>query len=144
MGTVGTERCSDHLRLSSLLICDPGIVQEKLLNDYLYRIFSSPDRGPPAATSRYGWVCSPSSLCWAGSETGNCRYGEGQPGLGSVPCCETCASSLLSGLLFLSPDRASSFLLRRAQGRKDLCALASGLMDMSLYLYSALAVCASA
>ncbi|ERE75627.1 E3 ubiquitin-protein ligase [Cricetulus griseus] len=29
-----------------------GIVQEKLLNDYLYRIFSSPDHGPPAATSR--------------------------------------------------------------------------------------------
>lgn len=44
--------CSDHLPLSSLLICDPGIVQEKLLNDYLYRIFSSPDHGPPAATSR--------------------------------------------------------------------------------------------
>lgn len=29
-----------------------GIVQEKLLSDYLYRVFSSPDRGPPAATSR--------------------------------------------------------------------------------------------
>ncbi|CAO2633588.1 E3 ubiquitin-protein ligase RNF123 [Lemmus lemmus] len=29
-----------------------GIVQEKLLNDYLYRIFSSHDHGPPAATSR--------------------------------------------------------------------------------------------
>ncbi|GAB1294676.1 E3 ubiquitin-protein ligase RNF123 [Apodemus speciosus] len=28
------------------------IVQEKLLSDYLYRVFSSPDRGPPAATSR--------------------------------------------------------------------------------------------
>lgn len=29
-----------------------GIVQEKLLSDYLYRIFSSPDHGTPAATSR--------------------------------------------------------------------------------------------
>lgn len=29
-----------------------GIVQEKLLSDYLYRIFSPPDRGPAAATSR--------------------------------------------------------------------------------------------
>ncbi|KAF5921622.1 hypothetical protein HPG69_012792 [Diceros bicornis minor] len=29
-----------------------GIVQEKLLNDYLHRIFSSPDHAPTAATSR--------------------------------------------------------------------------------------------
>ncbi|XP_064352604.1 E3 ubiquitin-protein ligase RNF123 isoform X3 [Camelus dromedarius] len=29
-----------------------GIVHEKLLNDYLHRIFSSPDRAPTAATSR--------------------------------------------------------------------------------------------
>ncbi|XP_015342666.1 E3 ubiquitin-protein ligase RNF123 isoform X1 [Marmota marmota marmota] len=29
-----------------------GIVHEKLLNDYLHRIFSSPDHVPPAATSR--------------------------------------------------------------------------------------------
>ncbi|XP_055269818.1 E3 ubiquitin-protein ligase RNF123 isoform X3 [Moschus berezovskii] len=29
-----------------------GIVHEKLLNDYLHRVFSSPDHGPAAATSR--------------------------------------------------------------------------------------------
>uniref|UniRef100_A0A2K6L3L1 Ring finger protein 123 n=2 Tax=Rhinopithecus TaxID=542827 RepID=A0A2K6L3L1_RHIBE len=29
-----------------------GIVQEKLLNDYLNRIFSSSDHAPPAATNR--------------------------------------------------------------------------------------------
>uniref|UniRef100_A0A8D2JQK4 Ring finger protein 123 n=1 Tax=Sciurus vulgaris TaxID=55149 RepID=A0A8D2JQK4_SCIVU len=29
-----------------------GIVHEKLLNDYLHRIFSSPDHVSPAATSR--------------------------------------------------------------------------------------------
>ncbi|EQB77065.1 e3 ubiquitin-protein ligase RNF123 [Camelus ferus] len=43
---------TDHVSLLSLLICDPGIVHEKLLNDYLHRIFSSPDRAPTAATSR--------------------------------------------------------------------------------------------
>ncbi|CAM9860285.1 unnamed protein product [Rangifer tarandus platyrhynchus] len=29
-----------------------GLVHEKLLNDYLHRVFSSPDHGPAAATSR--------------------------------------------------------------------------------------------
>uniref|UniRef100_A0A8C0Z189 Ring finger protein 123 n=2 Tax=Canis lupus familiaris TaxID=9615 RepID=A0A8C0Z189_CANLF len=29
-----------------------GIVHEKLLNDYLHRIFSSPEHAPTAATSR--------------------------------------------------------------------------------------------
>lgn len=44
------------MTLLSLLTCGPGIVHEKLLSDYLYRIFSSPDRAPTATTSRYGWV----------------------------------------------------------------------------------------
>lgn len=35
-----------------------GIVPEKLLNDYLSRIFS-PDRASTVATSRYGWVGHP-------------------------------------------------------------------------------------
>lgn len=65
VGSVGTKSYSDHLPLSSLLIGDPGIVQEKLLSDYLYRIFSSPDHGTPAATSRYSWVCGSIPLCWA-------------------------------------------------------------------------------
>lgn len=57
VGSGETGSCSDHLPLLSLLIGGPGIVQEKLLSDYLYRVFSSPDRGPPAATSRYDGVC---------------------------------------------------------------------------------------
>jgi hypothetical protein len=63
VGSVETKSCSDHVPFFSLLIGDPGIVQEKLLSDYLYRIFSPPDRGPAAATSRYGCVCSSNPLC---------------------------------------------------------------------------------
>uniref|UniRef100_A0A5F9C5T2 Ring finger protein 123 n=1 Tax=Oryctolagus cuniculus TaxID=9986 RepID=A0A5F9C5T2_RABIT len=38
-----------------------GIVHEKLLNDYLHRIFSSPDHATPTATSR-----QPPSELWGG------------------------------------------------------------------------------
>lgn len=46
------------MTLLSLPTCGPGIVPEKLLNDYLSRIFS-PDRASTLATSRYGWVGHP-------------------------------------------------------------------------------------
>lgn len=44
---------TDHVTSLSPLTGGPGIVHEKLLDDYLHRIFSAPDRATTAAASRY-------------------------------------------------------------------------------------------
>lgn len=62
LGPGASGSCTDQVTLLSLLTCGPGIVQEKLLNDYLHRIFSSRDHTPTTATNRYGRVGSPSSV----------------------------------------------------------------------------------
>lgn len=72
------------MSLLSLLTCGAGIVHEKLLDDYLHRIFSSTDRAPTAATSRYGQVDLPSSLCGTGPEAGDCIVGKEAGALGRL------------------------------------------------------------
>lgn len=82
----------------SFLTCGPGIVHEKLLSDYLHRVFASPDQGPAAATSRYGQMALP-SLCRARPEAGGWSVGR-EAGLwvgwlafhpcSAPPDCETC------------------------------------------------------
>lgn len=97
----------------SLLTCGPGIVHEKLLSDYLHRVFASPDHRPAAATSRYGRMALP-FLCGARPEAGGWGVGR-EAGLwggwlafcprSDAPDCETCGpeSTRVCALAVLVP-----------------------------------------
>ena len=90
-----------------------GIVHEKLLSDYLHRVFASPDHRPAAATSRYGRMALP-FLCGARPEAGGWGVGR-EAGLwggwlafcprSDAPDCETCGpeSTRVSALAVLVP-----------------------------------------
>ena len=69
----------------SLLTCGPGIVHEKLLSDYLHRVFASPDHRPAAATSRYGRMALP-VLCRGQTRGRRLGCGEGGWALGRLAC----------------------------------------------------------
>lgn len=94
---------------------------EKLLNDYLHRVFSSPEQAPATATSRYV------GLIILTLETAQPRDWQGWPLIGWLAafflckdetreylCVKPLAGTLPSRLhFFLSPDCASTFFLWR-------------------------------